>query len=297
MYYVVYGLLWLVSILPFRVLYFFSDCLYGLVFYVFKYRKEVVLNNLLIAFPEKTDKERMQIAKKFYHQLIDAFIESIKFITISRKQILQRSTAEYKMINELTDRGYNVHIMAGHQFNWEFGNALAAMSLKAPFVGIYMPIKNKALDRIFYNFRKRYGTILISATEYKKNADHPAFLKPYTFGLAADQNPGDPSNAYWMNFFSRPAPFVTGPAKGAVKNNTAVVIIGFEKIKRGYYHFSTRLLTENGSSFTPEALTVLYKNALEEIIRKDPSNYLWSHRRWKYEWKPEYGKIIDENKI
>ena len=293
MYYVVYGFLWLVSILPLRVLYFFADCIYGLVFYIIKYRKGVVLNNLAIAFPEKTEKERKQIAKKFYHNFLDAFIESIKFITISKRQILKRSTCDFETINKLSVKGYNVHIMAGHQFNWEFGNALAAMTLTVPFVGIYMPISNKVLDRIFYNFRERYGTILISATEFKNNANHPSFSKQYTFGLAADQNPGDPSNGYWMNFFDKPVPFVTGPGKGAVKNNTAVVIVGFHKIKRGYYHFSTKLLTENGSLFSPEALTVMYKNALEEIIRKDPSNYLWSHRRWKYDWKPEYGNIIE----
>lgn len=251
------------------------------------------MNNLSIAFPEKSEKERRQIAKKFYHNFIDAFIESIKFISISKKQILKRSTCEFDLINELSAKGYNVHIMAGHQFNWEFGNALAAMTLHAPFVGIYMPISNKSLDRIFYNFRKRYGTILISATEYKKNANHPAFSKPYTFGLAADQNPGDPAFAYWMNFFGKPAPFVNGPSKGAVKNNTAVVMVGFHKLKRGYYHFSNKLLAENGSSYSPEALTVIYKNALEEVIKADPSNYLWSHRRWKYEWKPQYGNIIE----
>jgi len=165
MYYVVYGFLWLVSLLPMGVLYVFSDVVYALVFYVFKYRKDVVMNNLLIAFPEKTEKERIQIAKKFYHNFLDAFIESIKFITISTRQILKRSTGEFEVINKLTDKGYNVHIMAGHQFNWEFGNALGAMTLKAPFVGIYMPISNKALDRIFINLRKRYGTFLISGNE------------------------------------------------------------------------------------------------------------------------------------
>ncbi|MBK7680197.1 MAG: lipid A biosynthesis acyltransferase [Chitinophagaceae bacterium] len=292
MYYVVYGFLWLVSLLPFRVLYFLSDCMYGLMFYVFKYRKEVVLSNLAIAFPEKSEQERRDIAKKFYHNFLDAFVESIKFISISKLQIQKRSTCDFDLINQLSAKGYDVHIMAGHQFNWEFGNALAAINLTAPFVGIYMPISNKSMDRIFYNFRKRFGTILISATEFKKNANHPAFSSQYTFGLAADQNPGHPSNAYWMNFFGKPVPFVTGPAKGAVRNNTAVVIVGFKKIKRGSYHFSAKLLTENGSSFLPETLTVMYKNALEEIIRSDPSNYLWSHRRWKYEWKPEYGPII-----
>jgi Kdo2-lipid IVA lauroyltransferase/acyltransferase len=291
MYYIVYGFLYLVSLLPFTVLYLLADFFYVLVFYVVGYRKEIVLANLLIAFPEKPQKERIRIAKQFYHNLIDTFIESVKFISISKKQILKRSTGEFDLINNLAAKGYNIHIMAGHQFNWEYGNLLYSMNLPVPFAGIYMPISNKILDKIFFNFRQRYGTILISAQDFK-NKIHHVFSRQYSFGLAADQNPGDPSNAYWMNFFGKPTPFVTGPGKGAVKNNTAVVIVGFNKIKRGYYHFTTTLIAENGSQYTPQQLTVLYKNELEKIIRKDPANYLWSHRRWKYDWKPEYGEII-----
>lgn len=292
MYYIVYGFLWLVSLLPLRVLYFFGDAIYGLVFYVFKYRLNVVMSNLAGAFPEKTEAERRKIAKKFYHNFIDTFIESIKFISISKKQILKRSTGEFDLINGLTDKGRNVHVMAAHQFNWEFGNLLYAMNLKIPFVGIYMTISNKILNRIFFDIRKRYGTVLISAQEFKGKM-HQVFSKQYVLGLAADQNPGHPANAYWMNFMGRPAPFVTGPAKGAIKNNTAVVFVGFQKIKRGHYHFRATLLAENGSLFTPQELTLIYKKEVENTIRMDPSNYLWSHRRWKYEWKPEYGPIYE----
>lgn len=249
------------------------------------------MNNLQIAFSEKTEEERIKISKKFYRNLTDTFLESIKFITISKKQIQKRSTGEFDLINSLAAKGLNIHIMAGHQFNWEFANLLYAMKLSVPFVAIYMPISNKILDRIFFKFREKYGTILISARDFKTKM-HTIFSMQYTLALAADQNPGSPANAYWINFFGRPAPFVTGPGKGAVKNNTAVVIVGFRKIKRGYYSFTTTLLAENGSLYTPQQLTVLYKNELEKIIRRDPSNYLWSHRRWKYEWKPEYGEII-----
>ncbi|MFZ9387149.1 MAG: lysophospholipid acyltransferase family protein [Chitinophagaceae bacterium] len=291
MYYVVYGILWLFSLLPLRILYVFSDAFYGIVFYILKYRRDVVMQNLLLAFPEKTDAERRRIAKQFYRNFIDTFIESLKLITMSKKQIMKRSTCDVGRVNELIAAGKNIHLMAGHQFNWEFGNLVLSLNLKIPFVGIYMPISNQSLDRIFYNIRKRYGTILISAPDFKSKM-HQVFSRQYLLGLAADQNPGHPANAYWMHFFGKPAPFLTGPAKGAVKNNTAVMLVGFEKVKRGYYHFSMQELAEDGSQHSPEELTRLYKNALEKIIRKDPANYLWSHRRWKYEWKPEYGKII-----
>lgn len=291
MYYVVYGFLWLVSLLPMRVLYFFSDIIYGFVFFVFKYRKAIVLNNLAIAFPEKTAKERNAIAKKFYHNLIDTFIESLEFISLSKKQIQKRSTGEFELINRLVEKGYNIHLMAGHQFNWEYANLIYSLNIKTSFVGIYMPLSNKILDRIFYKFRGQFGTILISAQDFK-NKMHKVFSQQYLLALAADQNPGDPTNGYWMNFMGKPVPFVTGPAKGAVKSKTAVVMVGFHKTKRGYFHFSTSLIAEEAALFTPQQLTLMYKNKLEEIILKDPSNYLWSHRRWKYDWKPEYGEII-----
>ena len=220
MYYVVYGFLWLISLLPLPVLYLVSDFFYVLVFYVFKYRRSIVMNNLAIAFPEKTIAERTSISKRFYRNFIDSFIETIKLFSASKRFVEKRSSSNFEIFDELARKGYSVNIMAGHQFNWELGNLLYAMHLKVPFVGIYMPITNKVLDRIFINLRKRYGTILISAKDFKSRV-HTIFNQQHCFGLAADQNPGNPSNSYWMDFFGKPVPWVTGPSKGAVRNNAA----------------------------------------------------------------------------
>src|SRR5690349_15015236 len=101
MYYIIYGLLYLFSLLPFFILYRIADFFYFLVYYVFGYRKKIVMANLLQAFPEKTEKERIRIAKDFYHNLIDTFIESLKFISISKKQVQKRSSGDLELINEL----------------------------------------------------------------------------------------------------------------------------------------------------------------------------------------------------
>src|SRR5947207_4058298 len=122
MYYIVFPILYLFSLLPFFILYGISDFAAFLLCSVFKYRRAVIMNNLKIAFPEKTDAERNAIAKKFYQYFTDTFIESLKFISISKKQLLKRSTGSFDMINELIDKGYNINIMAGHQFNWEYAN-------------------------------------------------------------------------------------------------------------------------------------------------------------------------------
>jgi Kdo2-lipid IVA lauroyltransferase/acyltransferase len=292
MYYIIYPLLYLLSLLPFFILYGISDFIAFLLYHVIKYRKDVVLGNLQIAFPEKSEAEKIKIAKKFYQYFTDTMIESLKFISISKKQLLKRSTGSFDVVNKLIDKGYNINLMAGHQFNWEYANLLYAINLKIPFVGIYMPIKNTLFNKIFFDVRKRYGTVLVSATEFKSQM-HKVFKGQYMLALAADQNPGGPDNGYWLNFFGRPTPFLTGPEKGARKNNAAVVYVGFKKVKRGYYHFDTTLLAEQGGNTPVGYLTKTYKDVLEKTIKEDPANYLWSHRRFKFEWKQEYGEIMD----
>jgi len=291
LYYIVYPLLYLISLLPFFVLYFISDGIAFLLRKVFKYRRAVIFNNLKIAFPEKTPQELEAIAKKFYQYFTDTFIETLKFISISKKQLLKRSTGSFDIINQLTDQGYNVHVMAGHQFNWEYANLLYAINVKVPFVGVYMPIKNKIFNKIFYDIRGRYGTILISAPDFK-NERQEVFKKQYSLALAADQNPGDPCGAYWINFFNRPVPFVSGPEKGAIRNNAAVVFVGFEKVKRGYYNFTATLLSEHSANTCVGELTCKYRDILEKTIRQDPANYLWSHRRFKFVWAPGCGEVL-----
>ena len=266
-----------------------------LLFHVVKYRKDVVLSNLKIAFPEKTELERVLIAKKFYQYFTDTFIESVKFISISKKQLLKRTKADFGLINELIDKGYNINLMAGHQFNWEYANLVYAYYLKIPFVGVYIPITNRPLNKIFYNFRNRYGTILIAASDFK-NKMHDVFKNQYLLALAADQSPGEPQLAHWLNFFGRPSAFVTGPEKGAIKNNAAVVYIGFKKTKRGYYEFKTTLLCESGAATSVGDLTNIYRDTLEKTIKEDPANYLWSHRRFKADWKESYQDLWIDKK-
>ncbi len=295
MYYIIYPILYLFSLLPFFILYSISDFFAFLLYHVVKYRKGVVFSNLKIAFPEKTAAERKKIAKKFYQYFTDAMIESLKFISISKKQLLKRSTGSFDVINDLIDKGYNINLMAGHQFNWEYANLLYAIHLKIPFVGVYMPIENKTFNKIFFDFRCRYGTLLISAHDFKHKM-HDVFKNQYLLALAADQNPANPSYGYWINFFDRPTPFVTGPEKGAVKNNAALVFVGFKKIKRGYYHFDTTLLAEQSAGTKTGELTCRYRDVLEKTIKEDPANYLWSHRRFKFEWQDGYNNLWVDDK-
>ena len=292
MYYVVYGFLWLISLLPLRILYILSDGIYGLAFYVFKYRKDVVLNNLLIAFPLKTEKERRTIAKKFYHNLIDMFIEFLKMLSVSDKVLEKRFNANWSLINEIHSTGKSVQIHVGHNFNWEWGNLVMTKKTVFKLLAVYMPLANKIMERLFYKIRTRNGAIFLRATSMKEDF-LPYQNTQYLLGLVADQNPGHPGNAWWFNFFDRPTPFLKGPAKAALQNNTAVVFAFIHKPRRGYYEAIFSPAVEITDSTTEQELTKKFVVYLEEVIKKYPDMWLWSHRRWKWEWKPEYGSIIE----
>lgn len=266
-----------------------------IIYRVFGYRKEIVMENIAIAFPEKSIEERKKIAKQFYKHLIDTFIELIKMISLSKSEFEKRCSIDMVATNCLIAKGKSIQFVCGHQMNWEYGNWIMAKNITIPFIGIYQKIGNKAFNKLFYNLRARYSSIMVSTIDFK-NKKEEILTHPYSLALAADQN-GNPDSCYWLYFFSKPAPFVTGPAKGAIKNNTAIVFAHFTKPKRGYYHFDTTVMAENASEFSPEELTLRFRDLLEQTIKESPDNYLWSHRRWRHDYSEKYSHLwIDTKK-
>lgn len=292
MFYIIYPLLYLLSLLPFFILYGISDCIAFLLRVVFKYRRQVVLDNLQTAFPEKTEAERLQLAKAFYQYFSDSFVEMLKFISISKKQLLKRTSGTYDIINQLLAEGKNVNLLCGHQFNWEYANLLYSVMLDVPFVTIYHPLRNKTADRVMLKIRERFGAVLVGTDSFGKKM-HNVMKGQYALVLAADQTPSNLKKAFWLTFFGKPTSFLPGPELTAVRNKAAVVFVAFKRTKRGYYHFESILVTENGGETARGEITSKYRTALETAIRNDPANYLWSHRRFKYPWKEAYGALID----
>lgn len=288
MYYLVYGLLYLISLLPFFILYRISELVFLLMYHLFGYRKKVVMYNLAIAFPDKSIAERKAIARKFYLNLIDTFIETIKMISMRKTQFEDRCKMDFKEINKLISSGKSIQFHSGHQMNWEYVNWIVAKNITIPWIGIYQPISNKAINKIFYDLRAKYGTKLVATREFK-SVMHSLFINQFAIGLAADQNTS-PATGYWQYFFSKPAPFIMGPEKGAIKNNTAVVFVKMVKIKRGYYEYVSKVILENSADTQVGEITRLYRDFLEETINEHPDNYLWTHRRWRHEYSVEHAE-------
>lgn len=250
------------------------------------------MKNLSIAFPEKTEKERRRIAKDFYHNFLDSFIEMIKLVAIDESELRRRVTGNVEVINGLVGKVPNVSIVSAHFFNWEFANLAVSLETQFPLLTVYMPVKNKAFDKLMYNMRKKFGARLIPATNFRRE-----FLQyartDFSLGLVADQNPGDPMQAYWLPFFGKLTPFVKGPEKSSKANKSGVVFLHFYKVKRGHYKLDYTLVSTDPKSYADGALTKELVQLTEDAIRKTPSNYLWSHKRWKYEFHEEaHGKLV-----
>ena len=247
------------------------------------------MNNLQIAFPEKSEKERKIIMRRFYLNLTDTFIETIKLLSISESNLSKRAQVDFSGINGLLDKGLSIQFHSGHQMNWEYAHLIFAKKSRVPWVGVYMQISNTTMNRLFLKIRDRFNARMIAARDFTRSI-RPFYGSQYLLALIADQNPGYPKNAQWLYFFSKPAPFLGSPEKGAIRNKTAVIFVNFVKLRRGYYKYEPVIITENASDMEEGNLTVLYRDFLEKNISNQPDNYLWSHRRWKFNYQDNLRK-------
>lgn len=282
LYYLVFPFFYLVSLLPFRVLYLLSDVIYFLVYYVFGYRKKVVLYNLNIAFPNKTQKEKERICKVFFHLLIDTFIETIKLISISENQFRRRLTFNPEFLYKAMETDRNIQIHTGHFLNYEFMNHAFALHKKEyNGIGIYHKLSSPVFNKIMKDMRCKFGTTLISTEEFK-NQFHLYSTQKYFIGLVADQNPHNPFNAFWTNFFGKKTAFIKGPEKGAKVKDTIILMVYIKPTKRGYYKIEIEPLTYYPRETEEGFITNALAKYIEEKVQQYPANYLWSHKRWKH---------------
>jgi len=272
----------LFALIPFRVLYILSDGIYYLIYYVFKYRKVVVYQNLTNSFPEKSPKEIDAIAKKFYRHLCDIMLESIKGFTIRKKQIIKR----YKIFNmDVCDKFFkqnrNLIWAGGHIGNWEWLTQAFRYFTEYGGAGLYMPLSNKYLDAYIRNHRKKFNADLISV----KNSPMVFTLKrdkPYGVAMITDQSPSNLKKSYWIKFLNQETAWLHGLEFYARYYDLPVVFFYMKRVKRGHYEIFINPLVDSPKECRDGEITEKFVRRLEEVIIDDPSIWLWSHRRWKH---------------
>lgn len=279
----VVGLCKLTARLPFWVIFGLADIFYVFVYYVARYRRTTVHENLTKSFPEKSSEEIKKITKKFYHHLCDLGLETIKYSRMTEKEIDDRLKIHNPEIFEKYYKKHQSVILLGmHHNNWEWCGSMQRF-IKAQFLVVYNPVrKNKALERFILDARERFGAKSIpvnhsirTALEFN-NAERTGVLI-----LAADQTP--PSNSqFWTTFLNQETAFFSGPMKISVKTNQPVILQHTRKTGRARYEVFYQLLIEDPSVVKPEEILMSYIQKIEEVIQAEPEYWLWSHRRWKH---------------
>lgn len=282
-YYICLPFIYLLSLLPFPLLYLVSDGLYGILYYVIGYRKKVVFKNLKNSFPGKTDQEIKRIRKEFYHYLCDLTLETFKTLTISKSTMLKRCSIEsdtMKLFNQLAEENKSFILVMGHWGNWEWAGNSFSLLCKHQLYVIYHPLSNTYFDGLIYRMRTRFGTKLIEMKDtYREMAARKNELSATAF--IADQTPS-PEGAFWTRFLNQDTPVFKGTEKIAQRMNYPVVYARVRRRKRGFYEISSDMLFENPASTGADVISAAHTKALENDIIAQPEIWLWSHRRWKH---------------
>lgn len=282
-FYISLPFIYLISVLPFWLLYRVSDFLYFIIYIILGYRKKVVLQNLRNSFPEKSEEEITQIAKKFYTFFCDWSVETIKSITISKEESIKRC---HFTNTDILDKYYKENkkliFVMGHMGSFELAGAEMAFNTKYNLHVIFKPLSNKYFNDLITKKRIRFGSNVIAMNDTFRTMLSLNDSKELTATLfIADQTP-QKSNAYWTTFLNQETPIFWGTEVIAKKLNYPVIYISMKQPKRGYYEITPELLCDNPATTKKGEISEMHTKRLEHDIKDQPEIWLWSHRRWKH---------------
>ncbi len=283
-----YPFLWLISILPFKLFYLFSDFVYVVVFYVARYRKKTVLENLKLVFPEKPLKELKRIRKSFYKHMVDMFLEMIKSLSISNEELKKRFVfTNIEEIQKIRKMDKSILLACGHYASYEWMNALQLYGLDYRGFGVYKKVKNRYFDQLAKDIRGRYDGVLIPTTKATKTiAYNESKGIRGVYAMIADQSPKLDRTKAWANFMGIGVPVFMGLEQLSRSLDMAVVYLHVEKVKRGHYVASFKTISYDPANEPEYYITRSYLKNLETQIKQEPEYYLWTHKRWKHRNAP-----------
>ena len=283
LFYLLYPLIWVLTLLPLWIQYLLSDLLFALNFLFIGYRRKVVYLNLRNSFPEKSNNEIRTIARKFYRHLFDQMIESIALIHMSPKRILKHMRFKNpEVIEELYKKNKSIILVSGHYGNWEWIISLQ-MLVSHKTLAIYKQLNNKYFDRMFTNMRSQYGMTPVKMNSILRELINREQKNELTLTYSlGDQRPLFRHIQYWTRFLNQDTPVYLGTEKIARKKDLAVVFLKMRKIRRGIYETVFIPLFENSRETKEHEITDKYLSILEKTIIERPEFWLWTHKRWKH---------------
>lgn len=274
----------LLSFLPLNVLYIFSDGLFLILFHITKYRRAVVAENLKNAFPEKDETERKTITIQYYRYICDLIIESVKMISLSKAEAMERfKFVNPELLEEYFKQNKSVIAAAGHYGNWEMASNVGLITDKKILV-VYKPLTNEIFERFLRKTRSRFNAKMVPMkTSFREILSYRK--EPTVSIIVSDQTPVQSDAHYFTTFLNQPTAVFSGIEKLAKSYNYPVVFCDVKVVKRGHYTCEFIPLIEVPKDTAEQEITETHVKYLEKMIRKEPQYWIWSHKRWKF--KPE----------
>jgi KDO2-lipid IV(A) lauroyltransferase len=282
-YILVYPILWIISIMPTRLLYVLSDLIFVFIYHIFRYRKKVVVDNLKLVFPEKSEEEIESISKKFFHHFCDILLEAIKSLTISEAELKRRFIpSNMEEILKIEKENKSLVLMMAHYGSWEWIFILQGYTTSKGYA-IYKRLGNKYFDALVKRIRAKYNTFLITTKETISTLNESKKNGELTLnGFISDQTPKLNSAYHWNEFMGIKVPIHTGAEMLAKKLDLAVAFCAVKKVKRGYYEATFKTITLTPNEFKDYEITDIFMKLVEKQIYEAPEYYLWTHKRWKH---------------
>lgn len=272
------------SWLPLGVLYGIGRVLYFVGFRLLRYRRAVVRQNIRGAFPDWTDGQVDAQVRRFYRYFFDNLAESVKLFSMSDAEALRRCRVENpERVQHLVDEGRSFIAFGGHYANFE----IAALSFPLTFRGlttmaIYSPLGNEAIDGLMKRNRERTGLYLVSRRDVDRYYEEDP-VRPSIDFFIADQSPSNAAwwKVHWTPFLNRTTSFLAGPERYAVRYDRPVYYMTLRLEKRGHYVARLHRVTDMPRETAPGFITETFARTLEKEILRNPTPWLWTHRRWK----------------
>ena len=293
---VAYYIIFILSLIPLRILYLFSDFFYFLLCYIIKYRKDIIEKNLVNSFPDLSQKEINNTRKQIYKHLSDILFEGIKNLSISKEELKKRvSVLNPEVLDEIFNEKKSVILVSGHYNNWEWMISAQAFLFPHKAMGIGMPLSNSFWDKKINERRARFGMNIAHAKNYKEkiNAYNNA---PHAILTLSDQSPGNSLKSYWTSFLNQQTGVLFGIEMMAHEYQYDVVFFKTRKKSRGYYEITLIKMEKNPNTLQWGGITEWHTKKLEELIHENPAYWLWTHKRWKREVPKDLEKLKREQK-